>query len=84
MSFLSVPISISCCAGQFALILGGLRRTVPKYNVRDRNAGPIIILIFNYLGRLAARFAALASRAQAGISSRLSGRRNNAVIRATA
>lgn len=74
MSYVSIPIPTSFAAGQFAQILAGLRHTVAKYIARDRNAGPTIILICNYLSRLAARFAALAARAQAG-TLRVTGRR---------
>lgn len=63
---MSLPVSTSCVAGKFALIIDGLCHVVPKLIARDRSAGPLIILIFNHLRRLAARFAALAARTQTG------------------
>ncbi len=63
---MSIPIPTSTAAGVFAQIIEGLRHTVPKFIAKDRNAGPLIILIWSHLGRLARRFASIAARAEAG------------------
>ncbi len=63
---MSIPIPTSSAAALFAQIIEGLRHTVPKFIAKDRNAGPLIMLIWSHLGRLGQRFAALAARAEAG------------------
>ncbi len=66
-------------ARRFALVIDGLCGATAARIAADRSAGPLLILIVGRLRRLAARFAALAARAQAGTLPRLrrpeSGRR---------
>jgi hypothetical protein len=50
----------------FGLIIGGLCEAVARRIAADRTAGPLIVLIVGRLRRIAQRFAALATRAQAG------------------
>lgn len=63
---MSVPFPTSSVASRFAGIIDTLCHIIPKLIARDREAGPLIILIHNHLRRLGARFAAIAARAQAG------------------
>ncbi len=63
---MSSPIPTSSVAAKVAQIIEGLRFTVPKFIAKDRNAGPLIMLIWSHLGRLGRQFAALAARAEAG------------------
>ena len=53
-------------AHRFALIVGTLSRMVAAHIAKDRAAGPTIVLIWQRLQRLVARFAAMAARAEAG------------------
>ncbi len=61
-----IPIPTSSVAAKFAQVIESLRFMVPKFIAKDRNAGPLIILIWSHLGRLGRQFAALAARAEAG------------------
>ena len=63
---MSAPLSLPTLPARFARIIADLCHEVPKHIARDRHAGPLIILIYSYLRRLGARFAAIAARAQAG------------------
>lgn len=81
---MSIPVPTSCVAGKFALIMGGLCHMVPKLIARDRSAGPLIILIFDHLRRLARRFAALAARAQIGTLPAIRRRRARSATRPAA
>ncbi len=63
---MSIPFPTSSVAAKVAQIIDGLRFTVPKFIAKDRNAGPLIMLVWSHLGRLGRRFAALAARAEAG------------------
>ncbi len=63
---MSTPIPTSSVAAKFAQMIETLRVIVPKFIAKDRNAGPLIILIWSHLGRLGREFAALAARAEAG------------------
>jgi hypothetical protein len=56
-------------AERFALIIEGLCRAVAARGAGGRLAGPLIVLIWTRLGRLAGRFAALAARVAAGTAS---------------
>lgn len=53
-------------AETFALILAGLRDVAAAYAGRHRNAAPIVLLLWPYLHRVAARFARLVARWKAG------------------
>ena len=60
------PPTLPGLARRFTMVIDGLCRVTAARIATDRSAGPLLILIFGRLRRLAARFAALAARAQAG------------------
>ncbi len=64
--FVPTPPTFSGLAHRFSLVIDGLCRVTAARIATDRSAGPLLILIVGRLRRLAARFAALAARAQAG------------------
>ena len=57
------PPAATGLSDRFALIAGGLCRAVVAHIGRDRMAGPLIVLIWSRLQRMASRFASLAARA---------------------
>lgn len=65
---MSILPAASSVADRFTDIIDILCRIVPKLIARDRSAGPLILLIHAHLRRMAVRFAAIAVRAQAGVS----------------
>src|SRR5258708_4830580 len=68
--FVSVPIPRTV-ADRFALVIDGLRRAVAARGA-GRNvgggllAGPLVVLIWDRLCRMAARFSAIAARVRSG------------------
>jgi hypothetical protein len=61
-----MPGTAPPAADRFARIIDDLCRAVAAHIARDRTAGPLIVLIWSYLRRKAARFAALAARVRTG------------------
>jgi hypothetical protein len=59
----ALPLSAT---DRFALIMEGLCRAIAARSAGGRVAGPLIILIWNRLSRMAVRFAALAARVRSG------------------
>jgi len=51
---------------RFAYVIGGLCHYLRAIFARDRSTGPLTLLIFGRLRRLATRFAALVLRVEAG------------------
>lgn len=64
---MAIPLPLPSVADRVAGIIDALCSAVPTLIARDRSAGPLTILIYSRLRRLAARFAALAARVAAGI-----------------
>ncbi len=65
-SFLSAPPAPPDLSRRLTLIIEALRRIIAARAGRDRAAVPIVLLVWPYLHRLAARFEALARRVRAG------------------
>lgn len=63
---MAIPLPLPSVADRVAGIIDALCRAVPTLIARDRSAGPLTILIYGRLRRLAGRFAALAARVAAG------------------
>ena len=64
--FMAIALPAPDLARTFSLIMDGLCRTTAARISLDRFAGPMLLLIFARLRRLAARFASLAAQIQAG------------------
>lgn len=63
---MAIPLPLPSVAERVAGIIDALCRAVPSLTARDRSAGPLTILIYGRLRRLAAQFAALVARVAAG------------------
>ncbi len=65
--FMAIALPTPDLAHTFSGLIDELCRTVAARSAADRGAGPMLILIFGRLRRLAARFASLAARVEAGM-----------------
>ncbi len=64
--FVSAPPAPPDLSRRLTLVIEALRRVIAARAGRDRAAVPIVLLVWPYLHRLAARFEALARRVRAG------------------
>ncbi len=63
---MSAPVPTTAVAAAFARIIAGMGRALSVRFMRNQEAAPLVSLIYVRLTRLAARFAGLAARAEAG------------------
>ncbi len=73
-SFVSAAAAPSDLAGRLTLIVDLLRRHLAARASRDRAFGPLLLILWNRLSRLVARFAAIAARQRAGTLRKPSGK----------